>query len=401
MQPQRHRGTEVVRRVLRLISVSLCLCGCISWASWASAATPPPVIGVYVINEKPVEVIESLKPGQVTHVLYAFLRLCGPGALPADAQGCAGKADFDIAANPLHARFHAAFEQLKRRQPGVQVLASMGGWGGSDPFFHLAATPEGRAAFVKSSQAWLRAHPAIDGLDMDWEHPGSNGNCLGSPADGPHFVALLADLRAGLDALGTETGRRYALTAAINTTKVQMARMPMGPAARSLDLVFLMSYDYHGGWSPTAAHHTPLRDSAAGDDSLQSAVRNLVAAGVPARKLVAGVAMYARGFEGVKPDGSFSKPWPGADGAIAYRDLATLLGLKPRFDPKTQAWALVGGDRFVGYDDPRAVRAKVRFARQAGLAGVFAWELAQDNGEILRALQGLAVDDAALPLISR
>ena len=40
----------------------------------------------------------------------------------------------------------------------------------------------------------------------------------------------------------------------------------------------------------------------------------------------------------------------------------------------------------MGYDDPRAVLAKGAFARQAGLAGVFAWELSQDNGDILNAM---------------
>ena len=58
-----------------------------------------------------------------------------------------------------------------------------------------------------------------------------------------------------------------------------------------------------------------------------------------------------------------------------------------QFDRRTQAWSLVGKGRYVGYDDPRAVRAKVAFAKQQGLAGVFAWELSQDNGEILDAMQ--------------
>ena len=60
-------------------------------------------------------------------------------------------------------------------------------------------------------------------------------------------------------------------------------------------------------------------------------------------------------------------------------------GLRPA--PEVVPWALVGPAKFVGYDDPRAVRAKVAFAKKAGLAGVFAWELSQDNGEILDAMQ--------------
>lgn len=353
---------------------------------------PVPVVGTYILAERGVEAVEQLRPGRVTHLLYAFLLICGEGQRKEEAAACAGKPGFSIAPHADQATFSAAFQRLKRRDPRVQVLASVGGWGGSDPFFHLAATPEGRAAFVQHAMAWLRAHPGFDGLDIDWEHPGNNGASngvqLGSPADGERFVQLLQDLRAGLDALGRGTQRRYALTVAINTTREQLARMPMGRAAASLDLVFMMTYDFAGPWTSTAGHHTPLRSARPGADSLAQSVADLRAAGVPAHKLVGGVAMYGRGFDGVKPDRRYAAPWPNADGSVAFKDIAALKaqGMKPVFDPAAQAWALVGDGRYVGYDDPRAVRAKVAFARRAGLAGVFAWELSQDDGQLLEAM---------------
>lgn len=365
-------------------------------ASLAQAQAARPVVGTYILAERGVEVVERLQPGRVSHLLYAFLLICGEGQRKEEAAACAGRPNFSIAPHADQATFSAAFQRLKARDPQVQVLASVGGWGGSDPFFHLAASAAGRAAFVKASTDWLRAHPGFDGLDIDWEHPGNNGASngvqLGSPADGGHFVQLLQDLRAGLDALGRETGRRYALTVAINTTQEQLRRMPMGAAARSLDLVFMMTYDFAGPWTRQAAHHTALRSGKPGADSLEKSVADLKAEGVPVAKMVAGIAMYARAFDGVKPDGSYASPWPNADGSVAYKDLAALKarGLKPVFDKATQAWALVGDGKYVGYDDPRAVRAKVAFAKRAGLAGVFAWELTQDNGEILDAMATMA-----------
>lgn len=361
------------------------------------AAPPaPPVVGSYVLAERGVDVVEQLRPRRVTHLLYAFLLICGEGQRAQDAQACAGRPDFSIAPHADQQTFSAAFERLKARDPKVQVLASVGGWGGSDPFFHLAATAEGRAAFVRHALDWLRAHPGFDGLDIDWEHPGSNGAAngvaLGSPADGERYVALLQALRAGLDTLGRETGRRYALTAAIATTRAQMARMPMARAAESLDLVFMMTYDFAGPWTSRAANHTALRSSAPdADDSLAASTANLKRAGVPAAKLVAGVAMYGRGFDGVQPDGRYGRPWPNEDGSVAFKDIDALReqGMKPRFDKRTQSWAMVGQGRFVGYDDPRAVRAKLRFAKAQGLAGVFAWELSQDDGRILDAMNAL------------
>jgi chitinase len=366
--------------------VSLCLCG------FASSVFAAPVVGTYILAERGVDVVEHLQPGRVTHLLYAFLLVCGEGQRAKEAEACAGKPAFSIAPHPDQQLFSAAFERLKARDPQVQVLASVGGWGGSDPFFHLAATPQGRAAFVKSSMDWLRAHPVFDGLDIDWEHPGNNGAVngvqLGSKADGEYFVQLLQDLRTGLDALGREAGKHYALTVAINTSKEQLTRMPMGRAARSLDLVFMMTYDFAGPWTKKAANHTPLRSAKPGEDtSLEAAAANLKAEGVPPSKLVGGVAMYGRGFDGVKADGRYAKPWPNEDGSVAFKDIDSLVGMKAHFDKRTQSWAMVGEGRFVGYDDPRAVRAKVAFAKKAGLAGVFAWELSQDNGEILTAMQ--------------
>lgn len=359
-------------------------------AAVVHAQAPAPVVGTYILAERGVDVVEQLKPGRVTHILYAFLLICGEGQRKEEAAACAGKPNFSIAPHADQDTFSAAFLRLKQRDPKVRVLASVGGWGGSDPFFHLAASAQGRAAFVKQSVDWLRAHPGFDGLDIDWEHPGNNGASngvqLGSPADGEHFVQLLQDLRTGLDALGRETSKRYALTVAINTTKEQLVRMPMGRAAQSLDLVFMMTYDFAGPWTKKAANHTALRSAKPGDESLELSVANLKAEGVPAAKMVAGVAMYGRGFEGVKANGTYAKPWPNADGSVAFKDIAALPGMKPQFDAATQSWAVVGGGRFLGYDDPRAVRAKVAFAKKAGLAGVFAWELSQDNGEILDAM---------------
>ena len=353
---------------------------------------PPtaPVVGTYILAERGVDVVEQLQPGRVTHLLYAFLLICGEGQRAQEAAACAGKPPFSIAPHADQDTFSAAFQRLKQRDPKVQVLASVGGWGGSDPFFLLAATAEGRQAFVKASIGWLRGHPGFDGLDIDWEHPGNNGASngiqLGTPADGERFVQLLQDLRTGLDTLGRETKRHYALTVAINTTKEQLVRMPMGRAAQSLDLVFMMTYDFAGPWTKTAAHHAALRSAKPGDESLETSVANLKAEGVPVAKMVAGVAMYGRGFGGVKPDGSYAKPWPNEDGSVAFKDIGKLAGMKRKFDKATQSWAMVGPGRFVGYDDPRAVRAKVAFAKREGLAGVFAWELSQDNGQILDAM---------------
>lgn len=368
------------------------------------------VVGVYVPNWQPATTLERIKTGNATHLLYAFVRICGPGQLPKDAQVCRGKADFELAVSPTERRFDQAFARVKQRAPHLKVLASVGGWGGSDPFFHLANEAARRAVFVASVVDFLEKHAHFDGIDIDWEHPTSNGSAngvaLGSPADGQGYADLMHELRRAVDALGERTGRKYLVIAAINTTEPLVRKVKHGEAAKALDLVFMMTYDFHGSWTPLAGHHAPLRSPTPGStESLEGAVRVMTGAGVPAAKLVAGVAMYGRGFDGIAgpdPAKGFNgvarkNVFPPGEGAAAYRDIAReqlgrdgrgIRGWRSVFDETTQSWSLwhEKQGRYLGYDDPRAVEAKGRFAVESGLAGVFAWELSQDNGDILNAM---------------
>ncbi len=428
MPPTRSSASVLARRILVAAAVALpplCAFAARPVADAPAASVPYPlfggkplewersggkIVGVYAPNWQPATLVDALHGDSVTHVIYAFLHVCGPGQLPEDAPRCAGKSDFQLATSAVDDRFGDAFARLKARAPHVKVVASVGGWGGSDPFFHIADDAAPRAAFARSAADFLRAHPAFDGIDIDWEHPTNNGAAngvqLGALADGQGYADLMATLRASLDALTAENGHKYLLTAAINTQHVIVDKVNYRDAAKSMDYLFMMTYDNYGSWTKATGNHASPRASADGaEDGLDAAARTMIAAGVPAAKLVAGVAMYGRGFTGVArpvPGHGFTgEPhtgtYPAPEGASDYRELAAryidhagrgLHGYQAIFDPRTQAWNLYNARNalFMGYDDPRAVLAKGRFARDAGLAGVFAWELSQDNGDILNAM---------------
>ncbi|MBH9552179.1 glycoside hydrolase family 18 protein [Inhella gelatinilytica] len=378
-------------RWVRALGVGLLMVQPLAWGG------APLGRGLYVYTEPGLSALDAVPVQGVDVLLVAFLRLCGDRALPKDAERCRGKRAHELTEGPLERALNHRLQGRKQNQPGLQVLMSIGGWGGSDGFFAMAETSKSRGVLIDAVQRFLVTHPAFDGVDIDWEHPGGNGAAngvaLGSARDGEHYAALLAELRQALDALGQEQGRRYRLSIAINATRPILNRLHWPTVAPLLDQVFIMSYDYHGAWDARTGHHAALL-GAGQDDSLEESVQTLRAAGVPAPKLWAGAAFYGRAWRGVtRPEVGAAATGAGlnADGAIGWRDWGARLrepGWRQGWDAaRGAAWAWHPQRQlWVSFESPQTLRAKATWARAQGLGGVFAWEAQQDNGELLRAM---------------
>ena len=300
------------------------------------------------------------------------------------------------------ARSLAGLTALRRDNPQLQVLASVGGWGAGN-FSEAALTAEARTRFADSIAALVLEH-GLDGIDIDWEYPTLPGPGISHrPEDRDNFSLMLEAVRARLDALGREQGRHYLLTIAAAD----------GEAARGLDLaritplldwINLMTYDFHGDGS--TSHHTALdrsRLAPADARTTVQAVDEFLAAGVPPGKLNVGVAFYGREFDGVEPgnDGVHqryarqldSQPWS------KLRDLDGHDGYVRHWDAAAQAPYLWNADarRFITYDDPQSLAAKAAFVRERGLGGMMYWEHRHDAGdELLDALRS-GLDGVAAP----
>ena len=127
-----------------------------------------------------------------THVIYAFAEL---DATTFTIKSKDPWADLSPAEGG-HYDLYGETVKLKQQNPELKVLLAVGGWNaGSEVFSNMAQTEDSRSSFIQSSVAFLRKYE-FDGLDIDWEYPGSAGSDNGGrPEDKQNFVLLIQEFK--------------------------------------------------------------------------------------------------------------------------------------------------------------------------------------------------------------
>jgi chitinase len=349
--------------------------------------------------------IADLPARDLTHIFYAFAEIARDGSVTlgnrcVDVGACGNGA-------PLPARPAANFgelRKLKARNPHLKLAISIGGWGGSAGFSDAALTDAARRKFTESAiDLYIRRWPGLfDGIDIDWEFPvqgGLKGN-VERPADRENFTLLLAELRRQLDAQGRKDNRHYELTIAASARPSEIANIELDRIVPLLDFINVMTYDYHTGGS--IAHFNAPLFAAANDPTpeltVDASMRAFRAGGVPPAKLLVGIPFFARAYGGVpdvnggllQPSKGAPKDWHESDGD--WRRLSRTRLRDPRYTRHWEPSARVPwlydakAGTWISYDDPDAVRAKMRYMRENGLGGVIIWELGADDGRLMQAI---------------
>jgi len=149
----------------------------------------------------------------------------------------------DTVSQPLKGNFNQLIK-LKAKNRALRVLISLGGWTESYRFSAIAADETRRKEFVSSCiDMFIKGNfadgivqPGIfDGIDIDWEYPGSCGaTCDYSAADRENFVLLLKEFRSQLAKQAeTDGGREYLLTTAAPAGEANYAPIDMAGVATS------------------------------------------------------------------------------------------------------------------------------------------------------------------------
>jgi chitinase len=289
---------------------------------------------------------------------------------------------------------------LKKQNPALKILISIGGWTWSGRFSDAVLTDTSRQRFVASAVAIVKKFD-LDGIDIDWEYPslpGDKGNIY-RPEDKHNYTLLFKELRAQLDSLQQQTNKKYLVTTAVGGFKKFVDNTEMGEAQQYLDYINLMTYDYSGG--KIASHHTLLYSSKVykSENNADAAVTLFEAAGVPANKLVMGIGFYGKSsilIDGAKGLGDSVATYSHGVGFTMIKDsILKSPGFKAHRDKHAKADYIYneGTRQFITYDDEWSVKKKCKYVKRKKLAGAMFWEYNDDlKGYLLDVIDKVLVE---------
>lgn len=249
--------------------------------------------------------------------------------------------------------------RLKNRNPKLKVLLSIGGWGRGN-FSPMAKDETKRKAFAQACRAFCDKYN-LDGIDIDWEFPGNNSSGETSPSnEKQNYTLLMRDLR---EALGSD----LLLTMA---SSADPGYYDFKNCIQYLDFVNVMTYDMSG---PPNHHSALYRGGKVGNGWLvqSESIQNHLKAGIPASKLVMGLAFYGNS---------------GAGSQISLQEIKNGIA-SGRW---TDNWDNVAKVPYVtdssgkfayGYDDERSLTVKCQYIVKQKLAGAMYWEYANDDNK--------------------
>ncbi|XP_028760770.1 class V chitinase [Neltuma alba] len=275
-------------------------------------------------------------------------------------------------------QFSSFTQTVQQKNPSVKTLLSIGGGRGpvvSSEFSQMASSASTRKSFIDSSISLARNNN-FHGLDLDWEYPNST--------DKTNYGSLITEWRSAIAAESQSSGKSALLLSAAVAGSDQiwpLDNYPPQEIANNFDWINVMAYDLFtpDGYPNETRPPAPLRNPT-GLFSGDEGVSKWIKMGVPEKKLALGLPFYGYQWSLKDPNngGLFAPATNPGVGAVTYKDIVAVGGTVSYNSTYVTNYAQKGSDWY-GYDDTQSISAKVAYAKQRGLLGYFAWNVAQDS----------------------
>lgn len=299
-----------------------------------------------------------------THLVYGFAKLEGNKIAAYDPWLDLSK-DEPGGGLDAYNRFNVG---LKDENPNLKTFIAIGGWNeGSEKYSLMASDEASRKTFVDSVVEFLDKYK-FDGLDLDWEYPGSRGGDLAN--DKENLNKLLRLLRERL----SDAGKMLTMAVSANPRTV-VAGYDVATISSLVDYISVMSYDYHGAFDNYTGHNAPLysrEDDVDVTFNVAVGVNFWLSQGARREQIIMGLPLYGRTAKladenkngllektiGPGDNGTYSNE----GGILYYREICK------KFDDEewTQEWDSISmvpymsnGDQWISYDNEKSLAIKV------------------------------------------
>ena len=275
---------------------------------------------------------------------------------------------------------------FKKNYPELKLLLFIGGWGkNADGFSQMAKDDDKRALFCSECVRLCKEY-GLDGVDLDWEYPGYSAKTTQSdgtiyyngsdPADRSNFTRLVRDLR---EALGK--GKLISYAADSDAEYIDNATV-----LEWVDYINVMTYSMGdpNPDNPSKQRHNSLlyksstfANSRGGADCIEKFHKQ----GVPYDRLNYGIAFYGHGDDNVYPSSvSYAIAREALEKGTAKGK--SVVGYNTRFWDEASKSVYLGnsaGTMYASYEDAESISWRVKFVKDKGLLGAFAWEYREDD----------------------
>lgn len=342
------------------------------------ADTAPKVVGYYAAWAKYSGFTpDKLDVNKLTHINYAFANINSAHKV------VLGYPDID-AANI------SQLNQLKKTNPKLKTIISVGGWSWSGRFSDAALSQDSRETFADSAVDFIIKY-GFDGVDIDWEYPVTGGlpDNSSRPEDKGNFTLLMKTLREKLDARGAVDGKHYILSFAGASENWYINNIQLKELNKYVDYANVMTYDINGNWDAYTGFNAPLYNDIASHtfDSVDSGITSWIDTGFPKSKIIMGVPFYGYIYRAVTDSNNGLDQIFYGGSSISYADVAANYlnapGYRHFFHPIQRVPWLFNGSTFITYEDEQSIAEKANYIKKKGLGGVMIWELSQDPNRIL------------------
>lgn len=281
----------------------------------------------------------------------------------------------------VYARRHLEeLGNLRIFKPELKVILAIGGWG-AEGFSDAALTPKSRFEFARETQKWVKEYE-LDGIDLDWEYPGSSAAGIKSrPEDKENFTLLIEALRMVL-------GEKAWISVAGIADSSYVKNVEIEAIGQYIDYFNVMTYDFTAGsiGDNGNKHQSNLYPSSMSLNNISADgyVNNLIKEGMAPEKILLGLPFYGR--RGSSMTKSFDE---------IRNNYLNMNGYIVKWDDVAKVPYIVDGNGnfFLSFDNELSIYFKGQYVLERCLGGMFSWQSNFDQANILAHSMELAVED--------